>query len=498
MSWASLAGKVARLALRRKKSTSNSYFPKYEKDPIGFIYDVLGLELYDRQKEIAISFRDNRLTAVKGCFSCGKSFLGASLCLWRLYSLDPSMVITVAPNLKQVVDAVWKDINTIFVKTPLKLAGKPGVAFLKIAPDRFAKGFPATNDSVQGYHIAKNPTLLVDEAGLLDSTKFESLGGLLSADNPSGIMLGNPNDINTTFSRYFDPSDPLYDMAESFTISALELPTVTGVGPQIPGLATKEWVDDMEAKYGKDSPMYIRFVLGEFYQSEESVVIPEDWARDALQTGLKEDLEERYHEFTKDSKTVKPVDEALYLGVDIGRNRDQTVFAFRKGRLVWIEDAFNGDSRKVCDRLQVVVSKYSPDYISIDSTGLGVSVKDMIVERVNRGQMSFGTSRVEYIDYRHSAFNKKDFFSVLSEMQWAMREWMDPVGSGPWAIIPNKHGRQLAKELSYRQFDYDRDRRIIVESKKKMIARCGKSPDFADAIMTTFYIKNNRFVIGFI
>ena len=48
-------------------------------DPALWTREILGLDFWEKQAEIAASFRDNPVTAVRSCHAAGKSCLGAAL-----------------------------------------------------------------------------------------------------------------------------------------------------------------------------------------------------------------------------------------------------------------------------------------------------------------------------------------------------------------------------------------------------------------------------------
>ena len=69
-----------------------------QRDPVWWVEEVLGDRLWQRQRDIIESVRDNPETAVKSCHGAGKSFSAARVALWFLMTHRPSIVITTAPT----------------------------------------------------------------------------------------------------------------------------------------------------------------------------------------------------------------------------------------------------------------------------------------------------------------------------------------------------------------------------------------------------------------
>jgi hypothetical protein len=72
----------------------------------------------------------------------------------------------------------------------------------------------------------------------------------------------------------------------------------------------------------------------------------------------------------------------LILGVDIGRTRDSTCIARRRGRqILTVERHHIDDLMAVAGQIATIIDKEKPVGVYVDSTGLGVGVTDRLQER---------------------------------------------------------------------------------------------------------------------
>lgn len=477
LSSSSIPRRIVTSILRPEKRVGNDFFPEYSDDPFGFAKDILGIELWEKQRLIAESLRDFPQVAVSSCYASGKTFLAGILVMWWLYSRDPSMVVTTAPSERQVKELLWRYVRKLHSKSKIRLGSSPKTMRLEISPDRIAMGFSGTSNSVQGFHEAKNVLFIIDEACSMNPQIVEDFSGITAGSCSRRLDIGNPTCINGHFYRAFNEDDKESEGWKSYYISAYDIPNISGKGKPVPGLLSKEWLDSFINRYGKKGPQYCIKVLGQFWVQGGTKVIEKVWLDNAL---------------GRDDVPYDP-DEPLYIGVDVGYTRDETVFAVRRGRWVWVEDAFNGDSRDVVDRLQDLVERLNPDFVAIDATGAGVAVRDVIREREDEGRFDFGHARVKYVTFCGSAKDKGQFRYILDEMQWSMRKFMDPEMSPPFKIVKNEYGQELCEHLLVRGYELDNKGRICVESKRDLKKRSAGSPDFADALMVSFVFSDDEF-----
>jgi hypothetical protein len=87
----------------------------YADDPVRFVTDGLGEDVWSMQVEILNSLRDNRRTAVPACHAPGKSHIAARAIAWWVATRpsDEVRVVTTATTFRQVRGILWPHIRRI-------------------------------------------------------------------------------------------------------------------------------------------------------------------------------------------------------------------------------------------------------------------------------------------------------------------------------------------------------------------------------------------------
>src|SRR3954465_5002366 len=85
----------------------------YQTDPVRFVREVLGSELWSRQVEILEAIRDPPQGTGRSGHGVGKTFVAACAALWWVYSFRPSLVLTTAPTARQVESLLWGEIRRL-------------------------------------------------------------------------------------------------------------------------------------------------------------------------------------------------------------------------------------------------------------------------------------------------------------------------------------------------------------------------------------------------
>ena len=155
---------------------------RYAQDPVGFVTEGLGEQIWSKQREILESVRDHRRTAVPAGHSVGKSHLAARMVAWWVACHPPgtARVVTTATTYRQVKNILWPQIRSVVVKHSL-----PGEVLLtewKIGQETVADGFSPSDHNeaaVQGIH-AEHLLIVVDEAGGISNTIGNALEALMT------------------------------------------------------------------------------------------------------------------------------------------------------------------------------------------------------------------------------------------------------------------------------------------------------------------------------
>jgi len=349
-------------------------------DPALWTREILGLDFWEKQAEIAASFRDNPVTAVRSCHAAGKSCLGAALTLWTTQTKDPAVVITTAPTDRQVREILWGEIHKLHARARTKLKGRLLVQALRVSPDVYAFGFTApetASEKFQGFHAARI-YIIVDESSRVSDEIFEAIDGI-STGEVHVLLIGNPT---RTSGRFYDAfHDPA---VVKFGISVFDTPNFTAYGiteddivsgawadkydgsKDIPGLVTPDWAARMYEIHGLDSPFYRARVRAEFPLQEDDTLMSIDDVTACM------DLE------------VEEINEPADVVVDVARyGSDQTVIGVVRSISLRIAKALHGrDTMHVAgETKRVFDDTENARGIRIDSIGVGAGVADRLIEQ---------------------------------------------------------------------------------------------------------------------
>lgn len=163
------------------------------------------------------------------------------------------------------------------------------------------------------------------------------------------------------------------------------------------------------------------------------------------------------------------------MGVDPAEyGEDKTAVAIRLGRVVpWVERFSKKGPMEVAGRVAIMADQHKPDAINVDCTGIGSGVADRLLE------LGYPVNRV---GFGERAYMDEQYMRRKDEMYGELKKWME---DGPCSL-PNDE--VLKADLTVSRYTYDSSRRLVIESKEKIKARGGKSPDSADAVALTFAV----------
>jgi len=421
-------------------------------DPVFFLTDVLGVEPWDKQKEIIESVRDNDNTCVASGHGVGKTFVSACTTLWFLCCHYQSRVITTAPTNRQVESILWAEIWSLYKNSRVPLGGKLLKTSLNLEEKWFALGLSTDDpDRFQGHH-AEHILLVMDEAPGIDPKIYEASKGILTSHGSKSLLIGNPT----------SPSGPFFDafknrLWNSFHISCYDSPAIKNP-EKYPNLTTQKWIDERAEEWGEKSPMFISRVLGEFPEEGEDTLIPLSWCDKAVKRG--------------DIKGKGVISDHIYLGLDVARyGSNKTVLtSFQPNRIKAIKTIQN---RSTTEAVKMVVTEAISAgaklmNITVDDTGVGGGVTDRLRE------LGYGVLAVNFSQKPTDPYH---FRGIRDEIYWNMRELFR---SDEIAIPGNE---ALISQLSSIRYKINpRTGKIEIETKDEMKKRGLKSPDESDSL----------------
>ena len=471
-----------------------------------FAERTLGVTLWSKQADVLDAVMRERRVAVKSGNGLGKDFTAAVAVLWYLHCHDPAIVLSTAPTFRQVRHVLWRQIHRLHRGAADTLGGTLLDTRWDLAEDRYALGLSATGaDQFQGFHCS-NVLVVVDEAEGVHEEIYEAIDAVMTSQNPTLLLIGNPTSTSGPFHRAFHEESGIY---RKITISALDSPNVRKGRIDIPGLTTLEWVEERRKIWRADSDLFRSRVLGEFPKRGEdnllsmddinAAVYEED--EDALILRRSKDESNGGMAITSAGAGLKPartgaagVDGKLtrddpfdlflpgmgpsnygrvVVGVDVARfGSDRTVVLMRRGERVESIKAFSRiDTMSTVGQVMVAVREHRPDAVNVDEVGVGGGVVDRLREQ---GVRAYGVDVAERPRRDRACANlRAEGYRSLADRFRDRR-------------IRIPRDTELISELAALRYRYDSRGRLLMESKDSIRKRGAPSPDKADALMLAF------------
>jgi hypothetical protein len=444
-------------------------FPEYAGDPIGFCRDVLHVELWSKQREVAEALRDHRQVTVRACHEVGKSYLAACLACWWVCTrpIGDAFVLTTAPTNDQVVAILWRYIKQLHARG--NLPGVCGEKQWKINGQLVALGRKPSDKNpagMQGIH-ALHVLFIVDEACGVAAGLWDAGSTLVANDNGRTLAIGNPD---VTDGRFFKSHQPGSGWC-AVRIAAWDSPNFTGehVDARLRQLLVGPvWVEERRKLWGEGSPLWKAKVEGEFPDEASDALIPWKWIWAAQ---------------ARELVACDPVD----IGQDVGAGGDESVTAVRRGPVVRIT-AFSHerDTMKTTGQLVAAIRQLRGQFntklraVKIDVIGIGKGVTDRVREVLadDPPLRDIAVVGVNVGEPPMTTVDAERFVRLRDQLCWAVRERFE---SGDVDIDPKDD--ELAAQLAGIKYALDSRGRIKVESKADMKKRGVHSPDRFDAVM---------------
>jgi len=459
----------------------------YEGDWNKFAREGLGVRLDRKQRRILESMQIHRRTSVRSGHAAGKDYVAAVGSLCFLYLNIPSKVINTAPTDRQVINIMMSEIGRIHRNSKINLGGDLWTHRITFSEDSdwFLLGFKTKDKKPEdwtGFH-SPNLMVVVTEASGIDQVTFDAIEGILTG-NSRLVLIFNPN--RTTGEAYQSTRSPLY---KKFKLNCLNAVNVRAKKILIPGQVDFEWIDEKirkpgwvvgieesevnkdscdfkwEGKWYRPNDLFLVKVMGEFPRATEDTLIPLSWVELA---------NDRWHDLQGKGKGT------LKLGVDVaGMGRDLTVFAFRRGNVIERLKVYSKQDHMVTvGKIKNELIK-EEDIAFVDSLGEGAGVYSRLAEqKVN----AVGVKASESAKGLTDMTEQRTFANMRAYLYWAIRDALDPALDGELALPPVD---ELTQDLTEVHWSTRSNGDIIIEEKKKIEKRLGRSTDYGDAVANT-------------
>jgi len=363
---------------------------------------------------------------------------------------------------RQVNGILWKELKRLHRRALIPIGGRlaetPETG-LQLSDGREIVGF-STNEPEKMAGISGSELLFIaDEASGIEEQIFEAIEG----NRAGGARLAMFSNPTRTSGYFFDAFHSKRDFWKTIHVSSEETPNVTEGRIVIPGLATREWVEEKRLEWGPEyeaSPLYRVRVRGEFpSQSADSVI------------GLS-----LVDAATKRWATTEGVGR-LELGVDVAEfGDDETVIYPRRGLKLYQPTVLQSmDAVDVAGKVLEVVKQHrnssehnerTRPIVKVDVIGVGSGVAAVLERSKEVSVIRVNSSR--------RASNEDEYHNLRAELWGRMRDFLKAGG----AIPPDP---KLETELVAPTYSFDAKARMVVEAKERFKKRLGRSPDRADA-----------------
>lgn len=460
---------------------------RYQRDPVAFFHEVLGVEPWEKQIEAIEAIRDHMRVAICSGHKIGKSNLIAGCALWFYCSFQDARAIMSSTTARQVDQILWRELKMMRARSgrcvACKLADPEGFLIPKPCPHsgiiegeigelartglkspdfREIVGFTAREAEAVAGISGRNILYLVDEASGVPDAIFEAIEG--NRAGGARIMLaGNGTRNEGEFFEAFTTKSHLY---KTIRVSSTSTPNVVRGEVVIPGLATREWVEEKKIEWGEHSSLYRVRVLGEHAIHEEGKIFP---LHDIGES------EKRWHETPEAGR--------LYIGLDPAGESgsgDETVFSARRGYKLLLLRAYRGLNVEMhlvrlleLIRPPLRLPRETP-VVVVDREGpIGSELSSKLREYVDANAGSFELVSVRASD---RAIRKPQVYDRMrDELAANLETWFREGG----AILEDV---KLTRELHALEWKQAVNGRLKLTPKEQLRKELGRSPDRYDSL----------------
>jgi phage terminase large subunit len=433
---------------------------RWHDDPVGFKIEALGMNPAQWQRNMSKAVQDNLRVSVRAGRGPGKSAECATDVLWFLLTRTPALILVTGPKYEQVIDVIWAEVELWRQKLPAGLREavivQKDIIYIKDM-ERINRAIARTArndnpDALRGYH-SKNMLIICEESSGIPDKAFVIGEGSMSTPGARTVLVGNMS--RTT--GYFYDSHFTDDRWHRIHVNAED------VAEERPDIVSRDYIEHMRKKYGRDSDEYRIEVLGEPPLADHKAVIPRYLIMDAV-----------YREVDK-LPGYLPV-----WGLDVGRSRDRSALAKRQGNYL-LEPIKWWRISDTMAMVDAVIDEYEqqekvdksmlPSEILVDVIGVGGPV----VDALRRARLP-----VRGINVAEAHSSKDRYMRKRDELWFKAKDWFEARDCS----IPND--KDLVGELASVECDLTTTGKWKVQSKADIVAMNRESPDLADSFILTF------------
>lgn len=435
-------------------------------EPWRFVRDLFGVEPDAWQDEALhlIAKPETRRLALKACKGPGKTALLAWIILWFLATRWEAKIGATSITEGNIDTNLWPELNKwlsrsgflresfVWTRTTISRKASPANWFAVKRTWPKSGNAEAQADALAGIH-ADHVMFVLDESGGIPQAVMVTAEAVLATESAEAKVIQAGNPTHTT--------GPLYracttDRALWSVIRITGDPDDKMRSPRI----SKQWAEEQIASYGRDNPWVMVNVLGEFPPSSINALLGLEEVERAMQRHLRED---QYRHAQK------------RIGVDVARFGDDRTVLFPRQGLASFKPVImrNAPTNDIAARVMVGVNRWRAEMVLIDDTGhWGHGVLDNCIAA---GINAIG------VNYAGKALNPR-YKNRRAEM-WI--KGAEQIRKG--AALPNEP--DMVAELTEPTYTFVNGV-FVLEEKDMIKERLGRSPDLADAYMTTYSLED--------
>lgn len=463
--------------------------PIYRDDPVRFQREILGVDPWDAQIRILEALRDHNRVSVKSGHKIGKSRLAGGAALWWYSSFDAARAVMTSTTARQVDEILWREVRMLYARAGmclecvLRSKAEPYARIrrpcphsslldgdlsdtarsgLRSADFREVVGFTAKQAEAVAGISGEAILYIVDEASGVPKQIYQAIEGN-RAGGAKLLLLGNPTKNEGEFYDAFHSKARFY---VTFTVSSESTPNAVSGERLIPGLATREWIEEKKEEWGEKSPLYLVRVKGEFAEAEEGKIFN-------LHTI---EVAEQRHSDT-------PAEGRLYIGVDPAGEAgqgDEIILCPRRGLRQLGFRAFRG--LDAAGHLAQVLAMIAEHKLPRETPVVVVDREGSVGIKVYRALRAYaeehpGTFEVVAVRASDRSLRQPELYDRMRDaLAASLSSWLEAGG----AIVEDA---KLAKELHLWEWRQRADGRVKLYPDKDTARKLlGRSPDRYDAL----------------
>ena len=503
---------------KKEEGLLSTLYPQrqYVHDPAQWAHDILGVDLWRKQVEIANAVRTQRRVAVAAGHGVGKSYVAGIICMWwwdtHPMIEEETFIATTAPS-KDQVDLIWAVIRSMHARMNLRFEqkiidhGMPGYITgdnkFKLKDGQMLGQGRKPPDSksdiaFQGRH-ATYLLAIGDEAVGLTEGFLNALEVIAVGEKNTILLLANPTDPSCAMARLWpDPEgrggNPKWTRLH---ISVKDTPLNT----QEPGwekylntgMSGPDFLADAEIRYGgKDDPRYIARVLGQWAWDNGVGLFPEEVIARSMRTVVIADAKSPKRRFGVDvarmgvdATQVYECQEGWVWETDPETN-EPTKNTMTPGLYIRYVDSWrkapvtsqNPENLGSAQRIDKLALEYGVEAVNIDAGGgLGAGLFDAIEDMWATDARNQSYLVFEVYGNEMKGIDRRSFLNLRA---WAFSELKRRMNAGE--IDLDEADFDMLDEFRGIRAKVVNGSVLQIESKEDMKNRGVKSPDRADAV----------------